>query len=129
MPTADQIQLIANCGYEVVINLALDQSPGAIPDEQAIVTTLGMEYIHIPIVWEHPHASDLDHFFAAMQKWSGHKIFVHCVLNMRVAVFVYLYRVISLQEKTITALQDLSKIWQPDPIWQAFMDTTLKKNY
>ncbi len=128
MPTADQIQTLAEAGYEVVINLALDQSPGAIPEEEALVTNLGMKYVHIPVVWEHPHQSDLEHFFATIQARSGHKIFVHCVLNMRVAVFVYLYRVIYLSEEPNVALPDLFKIWRPDPTWQAFIDVALKKN-
>ena len=28
--------------------------PGALPDEQAVVTGLGMAYQHIPVDWDHP---------------------------------------------------------------------------
>lgn len=127
MPTIDQFQSIAAAGYEVVINLALDQSPGAIPEEEALVTRYGIHYIHIPVVWEYPQQADLEQFFTAMQKWHGHKIFVHCVLNMRVAVFVYLYRVIILQEDSLCPFQDLLKIWQPDQTWQTLIDDALNK--
>lgn len=125
MPTKDQIQSLAEGGFEVVINLSMDQPPDATPHEDALVTSLRMRYIHIPVIWEHPQPSDLAKFFAAMQQFKGSKIFVHCVLNLRVSVFVYLYRLIILQENSKTALQDLFKIWQPDEIWQAFIDANL----
>ncbi len=127
MPTIDQVQALAEAGFEVVINLALDQSPDAIPEEEVVVTRLGMRYIHIPVIWKHPQLSDLEKFFDSMQQFSSSKIFVHCVLNLRVSVFVYLYRVIVLREVSTIAHADLLKIWQPDDIWQAFIDQTLKK--
>ncbi|MBW6472212.1 MAG: protein tyrosine phosphatase family protein [Anaerolineaceae bacterium] len=128
MPSDDQIECIANTGYQVVINLALDESPGAITNEQERVTGLGMKYIHIPVVWVSPQISDLEQFFTIMQQLADYKVFVHCVLNMRVSVFVYLYRVISLKEDPEVAFQDLLKIWQPDETWQTLMDIALK-NY
>ena len=129
MPTTDQIQSLAQAGFEVVINLALDQSPDATPEEDALATRLGVKYIHIPVIWEHPQPSDLEKFFDAMQQSNGSKIFVHCVLNLRVSVFVYLYRLIVLKEDAKPAFQDLFQIWQPNEIWQAFIDATLKKNF
>ncbi len=88
MPTIDQVQALAEAGFEVVINLALDQSPDAIPEEEVVVTRLGMRYIHIPVIWKHPQLSDLEKFFDSMQQFSSSKIFVHCVLNLRVCVFI-----------------------------------------
>ncbi len=122
MPTAAQIKSIADAGYQVVINLALDESPGAVTDESEKVTRLGMKYIHIPVVWESPQISDLEQFFTILQKLADYKVFVHCVLNMRVSVFVYLYRVIHLKEDPDVAYQDLLEIWHPDGTWQDLMD-------
>jgi len=123
MPTAAQIKSIADAGYQVVINLALNDSPGAISDEKELVTSLGMKYIHIPVVWESPQISDLEQFFKIMQQLAHHNVLVHCVLNMRVSVFVYLFRVITLKEDPEVAFQDLLKIWQPDKTWQHLIDT------
>jgi protein tyrosine phosphatase (PTP) superfamily phosphohydrolase (DUF442 family) len=122
MPTTGQIKSIADTGYQAVINLALDESPGAIADEKERVTRLGMKYIHIPVVWESPQISDLEQFFTIMQQLADYKVFVHCVLNMRVSVFVYLYRVIHLKEDPEDAFQDLLEIWHPDDTWQDLMD-------
>lgn len=127
MPKVDQIKSIADAGYQAVINLALDESPGAISDERELVILLGMKYIHIPVVWESPQISDLEQFFTIMQQLAGQKIFVHCVLNMRVSVFVYLFRVISVKEDPEVAYQDLLAIWQPDKTWQDLMDQAMQK--
>jgi hypothetical protein len=78
------------------------------------------------VIWEHSQPSDLEKFIDSMQQFCGVKFFVHCVLNLRVSVFVYLYRVIVLQEISTTAHDDLLKIWQPDETWQTFINATLK---
>lgn len=58
-PTEAQLSLIKESGYQVVVNLALSESPKALPHEQAIVESLGMHYIHIPVLWENPTIVDL----------------------------------------------------------------------
>ena len=60
-----------------------------------------------------------------MDQKKGQKIFVHCVLNMRVSVFVYLYRLLILKEDPDTAYQDLRKIWEPDQVWSDFIRKAL----
>jgi protein tyrosine phosphatase (PTP) superfamily phosphohydrolase (DUF442 family) len=128
MPERPQFYTIAEHSFQVVINLALDESPGAIPDEADLVNTLGMKYIHIPVIWESPNILDLEWFFSAMQNFSESSIFVHCVLNMRVSVFVYLYRVKILNESPENAFRDVLKIWQPDPTWQSLIDSALSNH-
>ncbi|MEB3290422.1 MAG: protein tyrosine phosphatase family protein, partial [Leptolyngbya sp.] len=95
-PTVAELATLAQAGYGVVINLALPTSDHALPDERSTVEALGMTYVAIPVVWENPTRKDLDQFFQAMEAHQGQKIFVHCALNMRVSVFVYLYRVLRL---------------------------------
>ena len=53
-PTASQMAEIARIGVQTVINLALPTSDNALPDEESLVRSLGMEYIHIPVEWEQP---------------------------------------------------------------------------
>ena len=121
-PDKDQFLWLKDSGYQVVINLALKDSPQALPDEEKIVTDLGMTYIHIPVIWENPTRKDLQQFIETMMRFQGQKIFVHCVLNMRVSVFICLYRIIILKEPQETAIQDMLKIWQPDETWQKFIN-------
>jgi protein tyrosine phosphatase (PTP) superfamily phosphohydrolase (DUF442 family) len=125
MPTRHQFSEIAAAGYQVVINLALVNSPDALQDEAELVTNLGMEYVHIPVIWEDPRTTDVALFFENMQRHQDKKIFVHCVLNMRVSAFVYLYRVLRLGTPTLEAYWDVLSIWQPDEVWTPFMHQVL----
>jgi protein tyrosine phosphatase (PTP) superfamily phosphohydrolase (DUF442 family) len=124
-PFADQFTLIKAVGVQTVINLALDHSTDAIPTEAELVRALGMDYIHIPVEWEAPLPSDLQSFFNAMQSLQNQKVLVHCARNKRVSCFVFLYRVLRLGTPLATCQADLNKIWQPDPVWQRFIDTAL----
>ncbi|MAT45771.1 MAG: phosphatase [Anaerolineaceae bacterium] len=124
-PDENQLGSLRDSGYHVVINLALKDSPQALPDEEKTVTDLGLTYIHIPVIWEAPTRKNLQQFFETMQQFQDKKIFVHCVLNMRVSAFIFLYRVNILKETEEIARQDMLKIWQPDEIWQKFINDNL----
>ncbi|NJK29026.1 MAG: phosphatase [Acaryochloris sp. SU_5_25] len=124
-PTAGQFADIQAAGYQRVVNLALVNSTDAIPEESEIVTNLGMDYVHIPVVWEEPTLADLSRFFAVMDDPTVTKVFVHCAKNMRVSAFMYLYRVIRQQTPREKAGEDLHYIWTPIPPWQAFIDRAI----
>lgn len=117
MPVRADFPTIAAAGYQTVINLARNDSPGQLLEEAEIVSALGMEYLHIPVVWENPRLEDVQSFFAAMDRRKGQKIFVHCVANYRVAVFVFLYRSLRLGIPREQAWADLTHLWTPDGIW------------
>ncbi|WP_310487733.1 protein tyrosine phosphatase family protein [Chamaesiphon sp. VAR_69_metabat_338] len=121
-PKSDAYPAIAAAGYQVVINLALTDSPNALPNEAEIASNLGLEYLHIPVIWDNPTLADFQAFANAMEAHRSQKIFVHCAANKRVSVFVYLYRLSQGVAETI-ARQDLAKIWTPNEIWQTFIET------
>lgn len=124
-PTAEQFPLIAAAGFQAVINLALPDSDGALDNEDAVVRSLNMGYTHIPVTWETPSVADVEKFFVAMDKHQGQKIFVHCAANKRTAVFVFLYRVIKMQQPCEEVLPDVIKIWTPDARWTNFIEQSL----
>jgi protein tyrosine phosphatase (PTP) superfamily phosphohydrolase (DUF442 family) len=124
-PTKDQFTDIAEAGYEVVINLGLTKSDYALQDEAVLVRHLGMEYVHIPVIWEMPNSENLDEFLTTMDELQGKKIFIHCAANMRVSVFMALYRVRSLRWKLERAMEDVRKIWEPNAIWTTFIQQML----
>ena len=126
-PTAEQFALIAEAGYQVVINLALPTSSNAIANEGELVTRMGMIYVHIPVVWEQPKLEDFDCFQRIVGAFEGKKIYVHCALNMRVSCFFFLYRVLNQKTDIRAAQDDLAAIWQPDEVWQKFIDDVLDK--
>ncbi len=120
-PTPEQFATIRAAGYEVVVNLAMPDSTNALPNEDELVTAEGMDYFHIPVVWESPAVEDIERFFTVMDRNHGRKIFVHCAMNMRVSCFVFLYRVLRLGVPRETAWQDVLAIWEPNEIWQRFI--------
>lgn len=128
-PTRAQFPAVAAAGYELVVNLAMSDSTGAIPDEAAVVVASGMRYVHIPVVWEQPLLDDLSAFFDLMDSNRDRKVFVHCAFNFRVSTFVYLYRVLRLGEDPALAEADMLSVWQPDDGWRTFIALALKHTW
>ncbi len=123
-PEADQFSLLKTLNIKTVINLALPTSEDALRNEAEIVTLMGMTYVQIPVEFTGPRQSELERFYKAIELSLNEPVFIHCVLNMRVSVFVFLYRVNILKESKQTAWPDIRKIWEPDPVWSLF----IKKN-
>ena len=119
MPTEDQLRSVAAHGFEVVINLAIDDK------ERDLVRSLGMTYVHIPVVFTAPAEADLQRFFDAMDASVGRKKFVHCAANKRVSVFVGLYRVLRLGWERERAFDLVKALWEPNEVWRDFVDQTL----
>ncbi len=127
MPTAEQLTEVAGAGIQIVINLALPTSERALKDEEKQVETLGMEYINIPVEWDHPTRENLVDFIHAMDATKGKSILVHCQANYRATGFITLYRINSLGWKKENALKDLRRIWNPAeyPVWEKFIEENL----
>ena len=127
MPTPGQLKSAAEAGVQVVINLATDKSEGAIPDEGSIVTELGMDYIHIPVDWNHPTRQDLDRFMDAMQEHARENVLVHCQANYRATAFVALHRILRLGWKPEEAFADMHKVWNEReyPVWKMLIEDAL----
>lgn len=128
-PTVAQLNEIAAAGFKTVINLALHDDPRySLPDEAGTVRSLGMGYVHIPVEFSSPTKQDLAQFFAAMKAHDGQKVWVHCAANIRVTIFLSLYRVIEQRWEREVAFSQLSDLWQPDKVWSAFIESALESN-
>lgn len=125
MPTAQQFADIAQAGFRTVINLALPTSDNALPNEGDLVTRAGMAYVHIPVLFDVPKKSDYDQFERVMNALRPQPVFIHCAANMRVAAFMFLYRVRNGLAARDVAEADLRKIWEPDEVWREFIDSLL----
>jgi len=124
-PTEAQLGAVREAGYEAVINLALPTSDHALANEGSVVTGLGMSYVHIPIDFKAPRAADFQAFSKVMQAFEDRPVFVHCAKNMRVSAFVFLYRVLHQKVPVTDAERDLHAIWQPDEVWETFIQKEL----
>ena len=127
MPTAEQMKSVADAGVKVVINLALRTSQGALENEDAVVKSLGMKYIHIPVEWSDPTPQNLEDFLNAMDTHKDENVLVHCQANYRASSFIMLYRVLRLGWKKEEAIPVMEKIWNPEdfPVWQKFIEANL----
>ena len=128
-PKEEEFSLIAGLGYETVINLALPTAENAVPMENSIVTGLGMSHFHIPVIWETPQEEQFRLFVYLMEYFIDRKTWVHCALNMRVSCFVYLYRTLYQGIPKEQARLLVSKIWQPNEVWTAFIHQIEKTYY
>ena len=127
-PTEKQLELVKDAGYQTVINLALPTSENALSDEKAVVESLGMTYINIPIDFNHPTEEEFNLFAETMQTHQEEKIFIHCAANLRVSAFMYLYRTLYQDIDEEIAKQDLHKLWQPNQTWQNLSDRIITNN-
>jgi protein tyrosine phosphatase (PTP) superfamily phosphohydrolase (DUF442 family) len=126
-PSAEQLASIAAAGYEVVINLALHDDPRySLPDEAGVVRGLGLDYVHIPVRFDAPTAGDLRRFFQAMEAHAHRRIWLHCAANLRVGVFLGLYRCLHDGWPREQAFAPLHELWQPDPVWSEFIHEQLE---
>ena len=120
-PSVEQFSHIKEAGYQVVVNLALKDSSNALRNEKEIVENEGMQYFHIPVIWENPTEDNLQEFIQVMKTNVNQKIFVHCAANKRVSAFIYLYRSSQEGVSDEAAKKDLHQIWIPNETWQQFI--------
>ena len=113
----DQIPLLREEGYEVVINLAIaDEARNG--QEGFFVAQSGLTYVHIPVEWEQPRLSDVEMFFDVMQANEGRKVYVHCFANMRASAFVYMYRTLVEGVSEAEARGTMNEVWDPNELAQ-----------
>ncbi|HLO88944.1 MAG TPA: protein tyrosine phosphatase family protein [Nostocaceae cyanobacterium] len=125
-PTREQFTDIQESQYQLVVNLLPEKTTKYLPEEKEIVESYGMDYVQIPVLWEHPTLADLQRFFEVMDGNKEKNIFVHCAANMRVSVFLYLYRRLKEGISEEEAREDLEKIWIPNQVWQKFIDEVME---
>eukprot|EP01024_Parvocaulis_polyphysoides_P019990 TRINITY_DN19163_c1_g1_i8.p2 TRINITY_DN19163_c1_g1~~TRINITY_DN19163_c1_g1_i8.p2 ORF type:complete len:157 (+),score=19.50 TRINITY_DN19163_c1_g1_i8:97-567(+) len=114
-PSEEQFKLIKQEGYDIVINLLTIPVLHKLENpEDDLLRDLNMTYIHIPVDWEQPKIEDLDVFFKLLKAFEGLKVFIHCELNLRVSIFIYLWRTLIKKEDQEEALKDVHKLWNPE---------------
>jgi len=125
-PSEEELAAVAHAGFEVVVNLALHDAEYSLPEECRTVESLGMRYVHIPVVWERPLRSDLERFFELMDELSDKRVFVHCAANKRVSVFMALYRQRRQGWSADAVMPDVLAIWEPDDVWRRFLEEMIR---
>ena len=128
-PKIEELELIANEGFEVVINLAVATTSNALENEDKIVSSLNMSYIHIPVDFENPKISDLKLFLNVLQALGANKVWIHCAKNYRVSAFMYVYHKYILHTPFEQIDLSIFDMWQPSLVWQELMKVSLEDLY
>ena len=128
-PKIEELELIANEGFEVIINLAMTTTSNALENEDKIVSSLNMSYIHIPVDFENPKISDLKLFLNILQALGANKVWIHCAKNYRVSAFMYVYHKYILHTPFEEINLSIFDIWQPSLVWQELMKVQLEDLY
>jgi ribosomal protein L11 methyltransferase len=127
-PYPEHFGWLAQEGIESVINLAVPASPNFLADEERRWLAHDVTYRHIPVKWSEPTADDLQEFFDRMEELGERRVLVHCAMNKRVSVFVFLYRVLRQKIPPALAARDLHRIWRPNDVWRDFIERTLQQH-
>lgn len=128
-PKIEELELIANEGFEVIINLAMPTTSNALENEDKIVSSLNMSYIHIPVDFENPKISDLKLFLNILQALGANKVWIHCAKNYRVSAFMYVYHKYILHTPFEEINLSIFDMWQPSLTWQELMKVQLEELY
>lgn len=128
-PKIEELELIANEGFEVIINLAMPTTSNALENEDKIVSSLNMSYIHIPVDFENPKISDLKLFLNVLQALGANKVWIHCAKNYRVSAFMYVYHKYILHTPFEQIDLSIFDMWQPSLVWQKLMKVQLEDLY
>jgi protein tyrosine phosphatase (PTP) superfamily phosphohydrolase (DUF442 family) len=121
-PTENQIKLIADEGFEIVINARPQAEMDEVFDERKIVENLGMKYFLIETELSEPNMDELIRFIELMEKFSDQKIFFHCRANKRASGLLAIYRVVKLGWKEEDAIEKVKEVWELTPVLQNFIE-------
>jgi len=127
-PGAQQLKALSEAGFKRVIYLAFTDNDSAIDAEDRLVKSLGMDYVHIPVDFDHPTVEDFEDFAAVMNRGRQERTLLHCQINLRASTFSFLYRVIYAGVPMTEAKSDLDDIWQPDKVWYQLIIDVLKRH-
>lgn len=120
-PTEEELGAIARAGFRCVVNLALETSDRALPDEAASVEKLGLDYAAFPIDFDRPEIEQALRFFSLLETRKHEPVFVHCAANYRVSALIYAYRVAVKREDPKAARADLEALWTPNETWKRYL--------
>lgn len=124
-PTALQLEEVKNQGIDTIINLAAFNSEEKLENEDELVSSLQMNYFHIPVDFENPSVENLKDFISLLSSLEDKNVLVHCILNYRVSAFMYVFHKYVLKTPFDDIDLSIFEEWQPNNNWQEIMKVEL----
>lgn len=127
-PSRAGLRRLKDLGFAQVLYLAPFSVSDAIADEAQLVRAQGLRFDHVPIPWASPALEHVDAVFARLNDWPVRaKGLVHCQVNMRASVMVFLHRVLVRGHDPEQAWSAVTKIWTPEGRWRKLIDDALQR--
>jgi uncharacterized protein (TIGR01244 family) len=122
---AANVAAIGKEGYGLLINLLPADSEWALANEDELVTSQGVRYVHIPVDFDNPLAEEFDAFATALDDAPDGKVHAHCAANYRVSAFIGLYQLARGHWTVAEADEFMADLWNPaeHSVWEAFIAT------
>jgi protein tyrosine phosphatase (PTP) superfamily phosphohydrolase (DUF442 family) len=127
-PSAAALAGLRAEGFAAVLYLAPPTVADAVRDEPAILEQQGVDYVNVPIRFEHPTAADFEAVRATLDRWADRKVLVHCQINLRASTMVFLYRVLVQGARPEDAYQAVAGVWTPKGPWKDLVVTLLARS-
>lgn len=127
-PDRDELEELKSAGFERIVYIAMSDSRNALANEDVVVKELGMDYVHVPVIWDKPVPADFYAVAGAMRQQPGRKTLLHCQVNYRASAFSFLYRVLYEDVPMAEAKADMNSVWTPGETWRDFIFTILEEN-
>lgn len=126
-PKEDDFLLIANAGFDAIINIRPEFEMIYVFDERKIVSNLGMDYHQIPMTFDTLNNQILTSFFETMVQNKEKKVLVHCHRNIRVSALILLYRIIVQKWSLDSALIECSQFIEIDSNWLNYFNEHISR--
>ncbi len=123
LPEIEDFKTIKEAGFDIIVSLSMPTDSNMIENEEAILTDMGLPYMHIPVDYYAPKVRDFEIFRIFLDAYKAHKLWIHCTKNYRVSVFLYLYHFLKTGEEK---KELLNMFWTPNEIWQTFIQKIKK---
>lgn len=127
-PSARALAQLRAQGFDVVLYLAPPTVADAVAEEPAILDAQGVQYLNFPIPFGDPTAQDFAAVSAALTRYEGKKVLVHCQVNMRASTMVFLHRVVVDKVPPDTAYESVAAVWSPQGPWKRLISNVLQQH-
>ncbi|HYK89254.1 MAG TPA: protein tyrosine phosphatase family protein [Acidobacteriota bacterium] len=93
-PTNSGFRLLAEKGYQAVVNLRTADEGVDLAAEERLVKELGLKYYSVPVFGKEPRDEQAVAFLKAMKDVKDERVFVHCAAANRVGGLMIIWRVL-----------------------------------
>jgi len=112
---------IKNMGFASIINLRLDNEPGAdIDAEAAAAKEAGINFVHLPFNGTTPDPAVADRFIKTITESANQPAFIHCASGNRAAAMWLIKRVLIDKWDNERALEEATQLGLTSPALKTF---------